>query len=306
MSQSKPTSSRILAAATVVGACIFVWAVQAVIGRLDRLIAQRELPQKTTANASIASDWVNLNLRLTHDRIDGPPAEGFAVEFPEFLVAPGVPLKKVAGSTGIVELGLVHPARHSLTVRSPWNAACDVVFDVRAGLATQTEVLVCPSAAPPDGTVAINIDLPDDLELSKIGVVCSIYSDDVKLHEGAWADENTGAPSDVFVRGDGMIFSCEKNATGERTLAPIKGDLHCRGETLRCSVDSVHILNPTTANDQGMLLAHLTGLGVETVPKSVQNNPGVPNQFKITLSAEALGTVRKALSDQASVDRILK
>ncbi|MBI3860307.1 MAG: hypothetical protein HY290_00265 [Planctomycetia bacterium] len=149
--------------------------------RLDRLITTIEAAQKT-------SDWVNLQIRLVLEQPDGPPAEGFAVEFPEIIVSPGGSLKLVSGPTGVVDLGLVRAGRHSFSVTSPWNTVCGVEFDVRPGSPSQTEVVICPAASPPAGDVTIDVDWPDDLRSANFGLVVTVDSQSQKMHGWEWHD----------------------------------------------------------------------------------------------------------------------
>ena len=176
---------------------------QVVAERLDRLVAAIGSSQKTADVGSTPSEWVNLQVRLVKDQLGVVPAEGFIVVLPQILVSPGVPLKKVSGPTGIVDLGLVRVARYSLGIIAPWNEFCNVEFDVRAGATSQTEIVTCPAAPPAQGEVSVKVDWPEDLRLAGVGLVCTVSSEPTQELNGCEWYDNDAISHTVFLAGDG-------------------------------------------------------------------------------------------------------
>ncbi|MBI3866582.1 MAG: hypothetical protein HY290_32270 [Planctomycetia bacterium] len=278
------------------------------------MITLMESSVKRTEQTPTASDYVNLQLRLVQDRPDGPPAEGFTVEFPKFLVAPGVPLKLVSGPTGIADLGPVRADRHSLTVTSPWNTKCEIEFDVRAGLTTQTESLVCPAAPPSGGKFTIDVDWPDDLKAADVGLICSVFAADLELHGGTWTDESPEARVNVLVRSDGEIMKCERMGVSDASddfvdarLSPLEEAPYGRGPTQVCSVKGAVILQllKETQGVHQLKYAESWGIGFDVLPKSLLLRTTGTGRFKIVLSEETLDIIRNKLDEHASVARIL-
>ncbi|MBI3863664.1 MAG: hypothetical protein HY290_17380 [Planctomycetia bacterium] len=351
MSQRMQFTLGIVMTAACVASAVSVWrtsserglpahadANEAMIDRLDRLIAAVEANARPPESDSKPSDWVNLQFRLVQRRPEGPPAEGFKVEFPEIRVAPGVPFIKVSGPTGLVDLGLVHASRHSFRVTSPWNQICEFEFDIRPGSGSQTEVVVCPTEPPPQAEVTISVDWPEDLRVANVGLIGKIHSPTLELHGWKWLDLDQTSYT-VFFAADGKIMNYGEtgfgwnskdgqgwsgwpgtreerldamanqrlgeytNLSASATLDTRTQPLTCRGTNQICDFVEIGIIESRRASEYPRSenpRVLIIDSDCQVKPRSLVLNRGGTNQFEIVLSQAKLTEIRNVLREHTT------
>lgn len=285
----------------------------AMIERLDRLIAvsaATSTPHANTAgaNSPAPAEFVNLQVRLVQERPDGPPAEGFTVEFQDVLASPGVPLKVVAGPTGVVDLGLVRAGRHSFDVKSPWKSRVHSEFDVRIGPTMQTELVLCEAGPPVEGDVTIQVDWPEDLRSEKAGLICRVDSSYPEFGDWTWyGGEGWVMLRDVLVRPNGemdlyseLSYSVSEDSSTRGVnaqLGPPTERVSCIGAVQECTVIAVAIVEKPEAQP-GATAFRVVDFPGETVQRLTLDRRGT-NRFEIKLTELMRDRIRALLRDAA-------
>jgi hypothetical protein len=145
------------------------------------------LSPPAAAEAPKSMDEIPLKVQLVLDTKDGPPAEGYSVQF-----RGNVPwqekygtLDKKTGSDGVADFGVVRPGQHTIVVITPWEERQTRRITVLPAR-EYTEKIVCPSKPLEEVEIAFSVDWPDDLRGKGLWVVCDFRRSDRQLDSGTW------------------------------------------------------------------------------------------------------------------------
>ena len=280
-------------------------------------------------------EWIPLKVQLVLDTKDGPPAEGYSVQFQGNVPwdAKYKKLDKKTGSDGVADFGVVRPGQHTIVVITPWEEHQTRRITVLPA-SEYTERIVCPSKPSKEVEIAFNVDWPDDLRDKNLWIVCNFLRSGRQLDSGTWVGPirtlmSSGMPGEwldgrtLIVAPSGEAFSYAGTYFSGGAYYPVNRNMtelkldqkidlkfmpQLRWRGLGYVLQEIHIVDPLEnrdAQNRFLILGKQTyGTGEfdpNWLTREIKNapkfeaQPGRLNRWNITLTDELVKQVRENL-----------
>jgi hypothetical protein len=301
---------------------------QANAALLERIITLIPQPASVEQPTVINSQRVHLQVKLTLDSKDGPPAASQWVSVSKQReLGDGAdvtnPLTFTADATGLVDCGLTQPGRFEAVVQSRTSETVRVLFTI-SSVGNHIEQIVIPSQVPEMTNVEIHCgEVPEIHKENQLGLVMRLRPRGTRMFEGrSWAPQGRWPGIDmplVLVGGNETMTCVEPEGTSNTSpganLWNVPIDeviMHSNWEPkaewlLPAGEYSVQfgLANLGDKNDVRWLNLDGTGRTLTSVwlraTTFVRAEPGTLNQWKI----EVPDHVRMCLRDHSKIPEVI-
>lgn len=190
---------------------------QALLDKLGALAAQAEQQS--------AREWMQVQVKLTRDTPDGPPAEGYEIFFSN-RQGEGSPIEvqRKAPADGLIDLGSLRMGTYALRVTAPWGASSSRRVVVHAGGNSQLVAATCPGRPPAEMELAVEIACPDDLRDSGLALCAEVdYSHLPVAGAHRYIGGASGEKQRRCARVDGMLIEPFKQSDFDQIRIALEG-----------------------------------------------------------------------------------